>query len=204
MIRIADFAREWASSPFGHLERGPWRVTSAAVELVEAAIRGLSSDFERRGAVAVHRSAEIEPGAIIKGPAIVGASSFVASGAYLRGGVFVDEACVVGPGCELRSTFLLRGSKVAHLSFVGDSILGSRVNVEAGAVIANHRNELDDKRIRFVWRDTIVETGVEKFGALVGDDVRIGANAVIAPGAVLDAGICLARLGQIDQLPARR
>jgi hypothetical protein len=60
---------------------------------------------------------------------------------------------------------MLRASKVAHLSFVGDSILGTDVNIEAGAMVANYRNELDEKRIHFVWRGRIVDTGVEKLGA---------------------------------------
>ena len=140
---------------------------------------------------------------MVKGPAIVGANSFVASGAYLRGGVFVGEACIVGPGCELKSTFMLRASKVAHLSFVGDSILGTDVNIEAGAMVANYRNELIEKRIHFVWRGRIVDTGVEKFGALIGDGSRIGANAVIAPGAVLEPQSRVPRLGQIDQIPTK-
>ncbi len=203
MIRIADFASEWVSSPFGHVEGDPWLPTSTSAELVAAAIRGLPADFEIEGDVAVHRSAEIERGAVVKGPAIVGANSLVAAGAYLRGGVFVGEACIVGPACELKSTFMLRASKVAHLSFVGDSILGTDVNVEAGAKVANYRNELTEKRIRFVWRDATVDTGVEKFGALIGDGSRIGANAVIAPGAVLEPQSRVARLGLIDQRPAK-
>jgi len=203
-IRIADFACEWASSPFGRVEVDPWLATSASTKLVAAAIRGLSADFRIEGDVAIHRFAEVEPGAVIKGPAIVGASSLVASGSYLRGGVYVDESCIVGPGCELKATFMLRASKVAHLSFVGDSILGTDVNVEAGAIVANHRNELTDKRIRFVWRGTIVDTGSDRFGALIGDGSRIGANAVIAPGAVLEPRSRVARLGHIDQIPGKR
>lgn len=203
MIHIADFASEWAWSPFGHIEAGPWLATSASARWITTALRGLAADFEIRGDVAIHRSAEVERGVWIKAPAIVGANAFVAAGAYLRGGVFVDEGCIVGPGCELKSTFMLRASKVAHLSFVGDSILGADVNVEAGAMVANYRNELGDKRIRFVWRGTVIDTGVEKFGALIGDGSRIGANAVIAPGAVLEPGSQVPRLGHVDQLPAK-
>ena len=204
MIRIAAFASDWASSPFSHIEAGPWSATSRSAELIANAIRGLSADFVIAGDVAVHRSAEVEHGAVVKGPAIVGARSLVASGAYLRGGVFLGEACIVGPACELKSTFMLRASKIAHLSFVGDSILGTDVNVEAGAMVANFRNELDDKRIRLVRLGETIDTGVEKFGALIGDGSRIGANAVIAPGAILEPGTRLARLGMIDQHPSRR
>jgi bifunctional N-acetylglucosamine-1-phosphate-uridyltransferase/glucosamine-1-phosphate-acetyltransferase GlmU-like protein len=102
---------------------------------------------------------------------------------------------------ELKSTFMFRGSKVAHLNFVGDSIVGSDVNIEAGAIVANYRNEMDNKRILILWKGTIIDTGVEKFGALIGDNARIGANAVVAPGALIEAGTRLTRLGKVDQYP---
>jgi len=86
-----------------------------------------------------------------------------------------------------------------HLSFVGDSVIGERANCEAGAMIANYRNEREDKRIRIRIGDVVVDTGVEKFGALVGDDARIGANAAIAPGAVIHARTIVPRLSLVDQ-----
>src|SRR5262249_52825454 len=107
--------------------------------------------------------------------------------------------CVIGPNAELKTSFLFRGAKLAHLNFVGDSILGEAVNVEAGAVIANRRNECEDRRIRIrVGRD-VIDTGVETFGALVGDRSRIGANAVVAPGALLAPDSVVPRLALVDQ-----
>lgn len=201
MIRLSEFIAAWDATPFGRVDLPPWGLTASAPDRIDEAITGLSSDFRRTGNVAIHRTATIEPGAVVKGPAIVGAGSFVAAGAYLRGGVFLDRDCVVGPGCELKSTFMLAGAKLAHLAFVGDSLVGSRVNVEAGAVVANHRNELDDRRIRIVHEGRMIDTGVEKFGALIGDDVRIGANAVVAPGALLAPGSRVGRLELVDQRP---
>jgi NDP-sugar pyrophosphorylase family protein len=149
--------------------------------------------------VGVHRTATVEAGAVIKPPAIIGPNCFVASTAYLRGGVFLDEGCIVGPACELKSTFMLAGSKIAHLSFVGDSIIGAGANIEAGAIIANYRNERVDKRIRIAFDGEVIDTGVEKFGALVGDGAKIGANAVIAPGALIRPGAVVPRLALVDQ-----
>ena len=143
----------------------------------------------------------VEPGAIVKAPALIGPRCFVAASAYLRGGTYLDDGCIVGPGSELKTSFMFEGAKLAHLNFVGDSILGAAVNVEAGAVIANYRNELADKTIRFWFGGRILETAVEKFGALVGDGCRIGANAVIAPGAILPSGTKVARLSLIDLHP---
>jgi len=159
----------------------------------------LGNHYQTKSQIAVHRTATVEPGAIIKGPAIIGPDCFVAATAYLRGGVFLDQRCIVGPGCELKTTFMFRGSKIAHLSFVGDSILGADVNIEAGAMIANYRNECVDKLIRISTKAGIIDTGVDKFGTLIGDDTRIGANAVVAPGAIIAPGFRLARLGLIDQ-----
>ena len=136
---------------------------------------------------------------MLKGPIILGANAFVAANAYLRGGVFLDQGCIVGPNCELKTTFMFAGSKVAHLSFVGDSIVGAGVNIEAGAIVANYRNEFVDKLIFVVRQGSTIPTGVEKFGALIGDEVRIGANAVIAPGALLDRLTIVPRLQLVDQ-----
>ncbi len=161
----------------------------------------LDVDYRSSGNVAVHASATIEPGAVVKGPAIIGPRCLVAAGAYLRGGVYLDEECIVGPNAELKSSLLFRGSKLAHLNFVGDSILGASVNIEAGAIVANYRNELDDKRIRISHAGKVIDTGVEKFGILAGDGVRIGANAVVAPGAILPPDSKVSRLSLVDQRP---
>ncbi len=162
---------------------------------------GSLSGYSMQDGVAIHRRAIVEEGAVIKAPAIIGAGCLVASTAYLRGGVFLDEDCVVGPACELKSAFMLLGAKIAHLSFVGDSIIGAGANIEAGAMLANYRNEREDRRIRIMFEGAVIDTGVEKFGSLVGDGAKIGANAVIAPGALIRAGEIVDRLALVDQSP---
>ena len=108
---------------------------------------------------------------------------------------------------EIRPQVRLKGfrpGKVpsSHIKKVfGDSILGADVNCEAGAVIANFRNERGDRRIRIRHGDEVIDTGTERFGALVGDGARIGANAVIAPGAILAHGTVVGRLALVDQSP---
>lgn len=179
----------------------PWVITARLPALVAAALRSLDPDYIVSGELARHRTAIIEPGAAIKGPAIIGPRCFIASTALLRGGILLDQDCIVGPSCELKTSIMLRGSKLAHLNFVGDSILGQDVNIEAGAMLANYRNELADKRIRIATAEGTIDTGVDKFGALVGDHSRIGANAVIAPGALLPPSTIVRRLQLIDQRP---
>jgi NDP-sugar pyrophosphorylase family protein len=200
-VRLSAYVAGWAVSPFGSHDGPPWRATQAAPRLIAQAVARLPGDYRRVGEAAVHDSAVVEAGAELKGPVIVGPGCFVSSSALLRGGVFLDEGCIVGPCVELKTCFMFAMSKVAHLSFVGDSILGAGVNVEAGAMIANYRNELADKAIRIAFGDGVLETGVDKFGALVGDSSRIGANAVIAPGALLAAGSRIGRLTLVDQYP---
>ena len=201
-ISIARYVSNWAASPFSKVDLPPWIVTQRAVELIGPVIPTLAqADYRIDGDIAVHRSATIENGAVIKGPAIIGPRCFVASGAYLRGGVYLEADCIIGPNAELKTSFMFPGSKLAHLNFVGDSILGSKVNIEAGAMIANYRNEKDDKLIRIQVDGQTFKTGVDKFGALVGDDARIGANAVIAPGALIAPGTKVGRLKLVDQSP---
>jgi bifunctional N-acetylglucosamine-1-phosphate-uridyltransferase/glucosamine-1-phosphate-acetyltransferase GlmU-like protein len=198
---LAQHVAAWATSPWAswaHLE--PWALVADVAERVRAELARLSRDeFQIAGEVALHRSAAVEAGAVLKGPLILGARCWVASGAYLRGGNWLAEDCIVGPGAELKSSLVFAGTKLAHFNFVGDSILGTDVNLEAGSIVCNHRNERVDKQI-FVVRDGVAHgTGVSKFGALIGDHCRIGANAVIAPGALLAAGSVVGRGQLIDQ-----
>jgi NDP-sugar pyrophosphorylase family protein len=194
--------REWLPSAAdglfaGLLDLAPWEITTKADAIIRRALATLQN-YSIHDGVAVHRAATVEPGAVLKAPAIIGPNAFVASGAYLRGGVLLDEDCIVGPSCELTSVFMLARSKIAHLSFVGDSILGAGANIEAGAVVANYRNERADKRIRIVLDGETLDTGVDKFGALIGDGARIGAGAVIAPGALIRPGAVVKRLSLVD------
>jgi bifunctional N-acetylglucosamine-1-phosphate-uridyltransferase/glucosamine-1-phosphate-acetyltransferase GlmU-like protein len=80
---------------------------------------------------------------------------------------------------------MFSGSKLAHFNFVGDSVLGHGVNLEAGSIVANYRNERDDKEVLVRVDGVLQRSGCDKFGALLGDQCRVGANAVLAPGAVL-------------------
>jgi NDP-sugar pyrophosphorylase family protein len=201
-VSVGEFVRRFSSGAFSGLAAmPPWRLTGAIAQIVSGRLARLGRDYRVKGDIGVHETARIEEGAVVKGPAIIGPSCFIAACAYLRGGVFLEEGCIVGPSAELKSSFMFKGSKLAHLNFVGDSILGEDVNCEAGSMIANHRNELDDKRIKIAFQGRVVETGVDKFGALIGDGVRLGANAVVAPGALILPGTIIERLQLVDQQP---
>lgn len=200
-IRTADYVAEILDGPirpYAGLE--PWLLTQQAESIVRRLLNELpSGSFEIHDEIAIHRSARIEKGAMLKGPLILGAETFVASSAYLRGGNWVAERCILGPGAELKSSFVFPGSKLAHFNFVGDSVLGTDVNLEAGSVICNFRNERSDSRIRIRRGDRLDSIPIDKFGAIVGDHSRIGANAVIAPGALLPARSVVGRSTLLDQ-----
>jgi NDP-sugar pyrophosphorylase family protein len=200
MIKLQEFVQRAMSSPHSSwCDQPPWSIVANAQQIVHDMLAVLGDEFERRGTVAIHRTATIEAGAVVKGPAIIGAQCLIAAGSYLRGGAWLDELCVIGPGTELKSSFVFSGTRLAHFNFVGDTILGSDVNLEAGSVIANYRNERADKQIRVRIATELHATGVETFGALVGDRARIGANSVIAPGALIRPDEVVPRLSLVDQ-----
>lgn len=200
-MKIDEKIARWSLSFPAVTDVSPWFATQNIEEILFEQQSKLGTQYNIENGIAIHNSAIVETGAVLKGPIIIGANCFVASSAYLRGGVFMDDNCIVGPACELKTVFMFKHSKIAHLSFVGDSIIGARSNVEAGAMIANYRNELDDKTIQILFNDEIIETGVDKFGSFLADGVRIGANSVIAPGAILDKEQIVPRLTHIDMYP---
>lgn len=177
----------------------PWEITDQSEAIVRRLLGSIDvREFSISDEVAIHASATVERGAVLKGPLILGAGSFVAAGAYLRGGNWIAERCIFGPGTELKSSFVFADTKLAHFNFVGDSILGADVNLEAGSIVCNFRNERTDQEILVRLGQTLQRTGTRKFGAVVGDRCRIGANAVIAPGALLAPGTLVGRASLWD------
>ncbi|MBF8264031.1 MAG: glmu1 [Parachlamydiales bacterium] len=127
----------------------------------------------------------LEPGVYIQGPCILGAGCVVRHGAYLRGGVLCQKNCVIGHASEIKHSILLDGVQVAHLAYVGDSILGQRVNLGAGVKCANLR--LDRREVTVFFEGKKLRTGLKKFGCVLGDGCQIGCNSVINPGTLLGA-----------------
>jgi len=198
LIRLTDYIANIAQSPLAAWAgQMPWALVTQAPAVVRHLLAELpADDYVIHDEVAIHRSAIVEAGALLKPPLIIGAHCFIASGSLLRGGCWVDSHCIVGPGAELKTSFMFSGSKLAHFNFVGDSVLGHGVNLEAGSIVANYRNERVDKEVLVRMHGQLHRTGCDKFGALLGDQCRIGANAVLAPGAVLPPASVVGR-GQV-------
>jgi NDP-sugar pyrophosphorylase family protein len=201
IVSIPFHITAFAASPLMRWQGlAPWELTAQSAEIVLSIKEDLpANEYNISGDVAIHKTATVEAGAVLKGPLIIGARCLVASGAYLRGGCWIDENCIFGPGSELKSSFVFSGTKLAHFNFVGDSLLGSDVNLEAGSIICNYRNERESKEVLVRLQGGLHRTGSEKFGALVGDRSRIGANAVLAPGVLLKPGSVVRRTEHCDQ-----
>ena len=136
--------------------------------------------------VQVGEGTMVEDGAMIRGPAIIGRNCRIRHNAYLRGDVLVGDDCVVGNACELKNVLLFNGAQVPHLSYVGDSILGHRVHLGAGVKVSNLK--LDGRNVVLEYEGRRIDTGLRKFGALVGDGSDIGCNVVLNPGSVIGRG----------------
>lgn len=181
--------------------QNPWDIANDIETLVFKLQESLNDEYSIENRVAIHQSAEVHPSAIIKGATFIGPNCIVAPHAILRAGVILFEQVTVGSSCEIKSSLILNGTAIAHLNYVGNSVIGQNVNIEAGAILANHFNERQTKMISVKVDGRTIETGVEKFGALIGDSSRIGANAVTAPGTILPKGSVVSRLQLIDQNP---
>jgi UDP-N-acetylglucosamine diphosphorylase / glucose-1-phosphate thymidylyltransferase / UDP-N-acetylgalactosamine diphosphorylase / glucosamine-1-phosphate N-acetyltransferase / galactosamine-1-phosphate N-acetyltransferase len=125
----------------------------------------------------------VEPGAYIRGPAWIGKNCEIRHGAYLRENVITGDRCVLGNSSEFKNCLLLEGAHAPHFNYVGDSVLGRDVNLGAGVILSNYR--LDGQVIRVSRAGSLVETGLRKFGAIIGDGASVGCNAVLNPGSLV-------------------
>ena len=128
----------------------------------------------------------VEPGAMIKGPAIIGKNCQIRHNAYLRENVIVGDDCVVGNASELKNALLFNGAQAPHYNYIGDSILGHKAHLGAGVKISNVR--LLPGNVTVELDGAFTDTGLRKFGALIGDGAEVGCNAVLNPGSILGRG----------------
>ncbi len=136
----------------------------------------------------IGKNTVIEPTALIKGPAIIGDRTEVRHGAYVRGNVLIGDDCVVGHTTEIKSSVMLGGSKAGHFAYIGDSILG-QVNLGAGTKLANLK--MVDTPVVLNVNNREYQTGLRKFGAILGDGVETGCNSVTTPGTLLSKNVLL-------------
>jgi NDP-sugar pyrophosphorylase family protein len=135
----------------------------------------------------VHFTAEIDKTVNIVGPCIVGANAQLRHCAYIRENVIIGNDVVVGNSCEVKNAILFNKVQVPHFNYVGDSIMGYKSHIGAGSILSNMKSNRTEVSIKVSLEETI-NTGLRKFGAIVGDEVEIGCNAVINPGTIIGRG----------------
>jgi len=136
--------------------------------------------------VIVGEGTTVEPGAMIKGPAIIGKNCQIRHNAYIRENVILGDDCVVGNASELKNALLFNGAQVPHYNYVGDSVLGHKAHLGAGVVLSNLK--LLPGNVLVDVDGVPTDTGLRKFGALLGDGAEVGCNAVLNPGSILGRG----------------
>lgn len=168
----------------------------ASYEYPWQALKGISDFIKKTGPeldkneftqispeVWVHKQARIAPTAFIGAPCIIGRNTEVRHCAFIRGSALIGEGCVIGNSTEVKNAIIFDCVQVPHYNYVGDSILGYKAHLGAGAVTSNVKS--DKTPVKVKNGDEIIETGLKKFGAMVGDCVEVGCNSVLNPGTVI-------------------
>lgn len=163
----------------------PWLALPRLKEFILSLGEMLDTEIYRQLSPGVWaaKNSVIAPTAVITAPAIIGEDTEVRHCAYLRGATLIGNNCVVGNSCELKNCILFDYVQVPHFNYVGDSILGHRSHMGAGAVTSNVKS--DRTSVALGQGNDKIETGMKKLGALVGDYVEIGCNSVLNPGTVI-------------------
>ena len=162
----------------------PWEALKGIQDLILTLGPTLGEEYtETAPTVWVHRTAKIFPSAYLGAPCIIGPDTEVRHCAFIRGCALVGKGCVVGNSVELKNVILFDGVQVPHYNYVGDSILGHMAHMGAGSVTSNVKS---DKTLVVVKNGAEkIETGLKKFGAMLGDFVEVGCNSVLNPGTVI-------------------
>ena len=141
-------------------------------------------EYEKRGEdIWIAKSATVAPTAYIHGPAIIGKDAEVRHCAFIRGNAIVGEGAVVGNSTELKNVILFNKVQVPHYNYVGDSVLGYKAHMGAGSITSNVKS--DKKLVVVKSPEGQIETGIKKFGAMLGDEVEVGCGTVLNPGSVV-------------------
>ncbi len=163
----------------------PWEVLPKIGSFIVELGKTLSEEeYEKRGEnVWIAKSATVAPSAYINGPAIIGKNAEVRHCAFIRGNAIVGEGAVVGNSTELKNVVLFNKVQVPHYNYVGDSILGFKSHMGAGSITSNVKS--DKKLVVVKTEKEKIETGMKKFGAMLGDEVEVGCGSVLNPGTVV-------------------
>ena len=163
----------------------PWEVLPEIKDFILKLGKTLDpEEYEyKEGDIWIAKSAKIAPTACINGPAIIGKDTEVRHCAFIRGNAIVGEGCVVGNSTELKNVVIFNCVQVPHYNYVGDAVLGYKSHMGAGSICSNVKS---DKQLVVVKDgEEKIETGLKKFGAMLGDHVEVGCGSVLNPGTVI-------------------
>ena len=162
----------------------PWQALKGIKDFILQTGPSLSDEYEQiKENVWVHKSATVFESAYLGAPCIIGANTEVRHGAFIRGSALIGDNCVVGNSVELKNVILFDCVQTPHYNYVGDSILGYKSHMGAGSITSNVKS---DKTLVVVHDGEMnYETGLKKFGAMLGDYVEVGCNSVLNPGTVI-------------------
>jgi len=175
----------------------PWEVLSNIKEFILQLGPSLGEDYVLMGEnVWVAKDAEIAPTACINGPCIIDKGAEIRHCAYIRGSAIIGKKCVVGNSTEIKNAVLFDNVQVPHYNYVGDSVLGYHAHMGAGAIASNFKS--DKSNVSVLRPDGgRMQTGLRKFGAILGDDVEVGCNSVLCPGTVVGRNTTIYPLSRV-------
>lgn len=196
-IKALYTLEETAAKPLLDKVTYPWEALPLIKDFILELGKTLDpEEYEKRGEdVWIHKTAKVFESAYIAGPCIIGKNTEVRQCAFIRGSALVGENCVIGNSTELKNVIIFNNVQVPHYNYVGDSILGFKSHMGAGSITSNVKS---DKTLVHVKSKTFdIETGMKKFGAMLGDYVEVGCNSVLNPGTVIGAGTNIYPLSRV-------
>ncbi len=181
---LFDLDKTIASDLFDGVEL-PWEVLPKISEFIISLGEKLDKDiFEKRGEnIWVARSAKIAPTAFLNGPLIIDENAEIRHCAFIRGSAIIGKGAVIGNSTEIKNAVIFDKAQVPHYNYIGDSVLGYMAHMGAGAVTSNLKT--DKSLVTISTADGKIETGLKKFGAILGNGADVGCNSVLCPGTVL-------------------
>lgn len=175
----------------------PWEVLGQiAKEILRIGQELPEEEYDKLGEdIWIAKSAKVAATASISGPAIIGKNAEIRHCAFIRGSAIVGEGAVVGNSTELKNSILFNKVQVPHFNYVGDSILGYRSHMGAGCITSNVKS--DKSLVKVNYGEDRIETGLKKFGAILGDNVEVGCNTVLNPGVVVGRNVSIYPLSMV-------
>lgn len=170
----------------------PWDLLAANEFMLSKIKKDIQGEIEQnvmmKGNIIVGKGSVVKSGVYIEGPVVIGEGCTIGPNAYLRGPVSIGDNCKIGHEVEIKNCIIMDNTAVPHLSYIGDSVIGENVNVAAGSVTANLRHDKGiirtsmKKEIEGSVKEELIETGLHKFGTVIGDNAKLGIKTIIYPG----------------------